>query len=143
MYSILFRTVSYLRRYYRRVLNFLRYRTADESLFCVWCVKCAKYLAFGTFNTPDGSALIGVLRSSNTCNTLFHFIYLTFILQFTSPSIFPYLWIIKPRYQKLVSLDPKSSFEGHALTSSLYGRWWYMWTSGEIFKKKNNNTVGL
>ena len=28
-----------------------------RACFCVWCVKCAKYLAFGTFNTPDGSAL--------------------------------------------------------------------------------------
>ena len=29
-----------------------------RACFCVWCVKCAKYLAFGTFSTPDGSALI-------------------------------------------------------------------------------------
>ena len=28
-----------------------------RACFCVWCVKCAKYLAFGTFSTPDGSAL--------------------------------------------------------------------------------------
>ena len=27
------------------------------ACFYVWCVKCAKYLAFGTFSTPDGSAL--------------------------------------------------------------------------------------
>ena len=26
--------------------------------FCVWCVKCAKYLAFGTFERADDSALI-------------------------------------------------------------------------------------
>ena len=26
--------------------------------FCDWCVKCAKYLAFGTFERADDSALI-------------------------------------------------------------------------------------
>ena len=26
--------------------------------FCVWCVKCAKYLAFGTFERADDCALI-------------------------------------------------------------------------------------
>ena len=25
--------------------------------FCVWCVKCAKYLAFGTFERADENAL--------------------------------------------------------------------------------------
>ena len=25
--------------------------------FCVWCVKCAKYLAFDTFERADDSAL--------------------------------------------------------------------------------------
>ena len=25
--------------------------------FCDWCVKCAKYLAFGTFERADDSAL--------------------------------------------------------------------------------------
>ena len=28
--------------------------------FCDWCVKCAKYLAFGTFERADDSALTGV-----------------------------------------------------------------------------------
>ena len=28
--------------------------------FCDWCVKCAKYLAFGTFERADDSALIYV-----------------------------------------------------------------------------------
>ena len=34
-----------------------------RAYFCVWCVKCTKYLAFGTFNTPNGSALKMVLKS--------------------------------------------------------------------------------
>ena len=29
-----------------------------RTYFCVWCVKCAKYLAFDTFERPDDSALI-------------------------------------------------------------------------------------
>ena len=37
-----------------------------RACFCVWCVKCAKYLAFGTFSTPDGSALNPVLRAVMT-----------------------------------------------------------------------------
>ena len=34
--------------------------------FCDWCVKCAKYLAFGTFERADDSALIkGTLNFSS------------------------------------------------------------------------------
>ena len=28
-----------------------------RACFCVWCAKCAKYLAFGTFERADDSAL--------------------------------------------------------------------------------------
>ena len=30
-----------------------------------WCVKCAKYLAFGTFETADDSALRGAIVFDN------------------------------------------------------------------------------
>ena len=32
-----------------------------RTCFCVWCVKCAKYLAFDTFERPDDSALFKLL----------------------------------------------------------------------------------
>ena len=31
--------------------------------FCVWCAKCAKYLAFGTFERVDDSALSGCMQT--------------------------------------------------------------------------------
>ena len=36
--------------------------------FCVWCGKCAKYLAFGTFTTPAVGALI--------CSFFYHLFWL-------------------------------------------------------------------
>ena len=43
------RMLSYLRAYCSMSQNFETFSTPDEGLFCVWCAKCAKYLAFGTF----------------------------------------------------------------------------------------------
>ena len=60
MFGIDIRTVSYLRRYCSRVSNFLRFERADEGRFCDWYVKCAKYLAFGTFERADDSALMPI-----------------------------------------------------------------------------------
>ena len=54
-YSIDVRTVSYLRRYYSGVPNFLAFGTPHEGLFLVFSVPNAKYLEFGT---PDENALI-------------------------------------------------------------------------------------
>ena len=39
--------------------NFETFNTPDEGLFlcfCIWCVKCAKYLAFDTFERSDENA---------------------------------------------------------------------------------------
>ena len=36
----------------------MRFDTFDKKVFSVWCAKCAKYLAFGTFSTSDGDTLI-------------------------------------------------------------------------------------
>ena len=52
------RTVSYLRPYCSMFQIFETFRTSDEHMNSDrWCVKCAKYLTFGTFETADDSAL--------------------------------------------------------------------------------------
>ena len=38
--------------------NFCNLAHLIKLHFCVWCGKCAKYLAFGTFTTPAVDALI-------------------------------------------------------------------------------------
>ena len=55
MFGIDVCTVSYLRRYYSYVSNFLRSGRADEGWFLMFGVQNAKYMAFGT---PDKSALL-------------------------------------------------------------------------------------
>ena len=44
--------------------------------FCIWCVKCAKYLAFGTFERADDSALILLCLSIILFNLGFLFYFL-------------------------------------------------------------------
>ena len=62
MFGIDVRTVSYLRRYYRYVSNFLRFGTVDEGWFLVFgvpshilakTISLEHYLAFGTPNTRN------------------------------------------------------------------------------------------
>ena len=72
MFGIDVCTVSYLRRYYSYVLNFLRSGRADEGWFLMFGVQNAKYMAFGT---PDKSALL-----SNYVILFLYFLSLIFYL---------------------------------------------------------------
>ena len=69
IYSTDVHIVSYLRRYYSGVPNFLAFGTPHEGLFLMFGVPNAKYLAFGVpnakylaFGTPDESALSSFLK---------------------------------------------------------------------------------
>ena len=48
--------------------------------FCVWCVKCAKYLAFGTFERADESASVPNAKKNNSFLLFFSLISLSFLL---------------------------------------------------------------
>ena len=44
--------------YCSMLYNFSTFSIPDGVRFCVWCVKCAKYLAFDTFERTDENTLI-------------------------------------------------------------------------------------
>ena len=48
--------------------------------FCVWCVKCAKYLAFGTFERADESVSVPNAKKNNSFLLFFSLISLSFLL---------------------------------------------------------------
>ena len=38
----------------------MSFESKSCQIFCVWCAKCTKYLAFGTFDTSTVDALMVV-----------------------------------------------------------------------------------